>query len=75
MNYYDLPRTLGALKHSSFAGRLGQDFTVKDELRANLICHLETGQALLSDDAQRVAGPGPDMPLLLVICSRSRETT
>jgi len=46
MNYYDLPRTLGALKHSSFAGRLAQDFTVKDELRANLICRLETGQAL-----------------------------
>ena len=46
MNYYDLPRTLGALKHSSFAGRLAQDFTVKDELRANLICRLETGQTL-----------------------------
>src|SRR5580692_5736173 len=46
MNYYDLPRTLGALKHSSFAGRLAQDFTVKDELRANLICRLDTGQTL-----------------------------
>src|ERR1700689_21349 len=46
MNYYDLPRTLGTLKQSSFAGRLAQDFTVKDELRANLICRLETGQTL-----------------------------
>ena len=46
MNYYDLPRTLGALKHSTFADRLNQSLTVRDELRANLICRLQAGQPL-----------------------------
>ncbi len=46
MNYYELPRTLGALKHSSFARQLSQERTVKDELRANLICKLERGETL-----------------------------
>jgi magnesium chelatase subunit I len=46
MNNYELPRTLGALKHSSFAQRLSQERTVKDELRTNLICKLERNDAL-----------------------------
>ncbi len=46
MNYYELPRTLGALKHSSFAQQLSQERTVKDELRTNLICKLERGETL-----------------------------
>ena len=42
----DFPRTLGALRQSSFSeARLGNR-TVKDELRANLICKIQRGEAL-----------------------------
>ena len=42
----DLPRTLGALRQSSFPEtRLGQR-SVKDELRNNLICRIQRGEEL-----------------------------
>jgi magnesium chelatase subunit I len=42
----DLPRTLGALRQSSFSqAKLGQR-SVKDELRNNLICHIQRGEDL-----------------------------
>src|ERR1700678_973870 len=42
----DLPRTLGALRQSSFPeARLGGR-SVKDELRSNLICAIQRGEAL-----------------------------
>src|ERR1035438_2748562 len=40
------PQTLGALRESSFSeARIG-DRSVKDELRNNLICRLQRGEAL-----------------------------
>src|ERR1700693_2843052 len=42
----DLPRTLGALRQSSFPeAKLGQR-SVKDELRNNLICRIQRGEEL-----------------------------
>ena len=42
----DLPRTLGALRQSSFSqAKLGRR-SVKDELRNNLICRIQRGEEL-----------------------------
>ena len=42
----ELPRTFGALRASSFSeSRIGNR-TVKDELRGNLICKIQRGDAL-----------------------------
>jgi magnesium chelatase subunit I len=40
------PRTLGALRESSFSEALISNRSVKDELRSNLICKLQRGEAL-----------------------------
>ena len=42
----ELPRTLGELRTSAFSEALSGSRTVKDELRANLICKLQRGEAL-----------------------------
>lgn len=42
----ELPRTLGELRASAFSEALTGSRTVKDELRANLICKLQRGEAL-----------------------------
>jgi len=42
----ELPRTLGALRHSSFSDARIGNRTVKDELRNNLICKLQRSEAL-----------------------------
>src|SRR5579871_3833264 len=43
---WDLPRTLGALRKSSFSeDRIGSR-SVKDEIRSNLICRLQRGTPL-----------------------------
>jgi magnesium chelatase subunit I len=46
MPYTELPRTLGALRNSEFAGKCSPDHTLKEELRSNLICKLESGETL-----------------------------
>jgi magnesium chelatase subunit I len=46
MQQHDLPSTLGALRASDFADRLQPDRDLKEELRSNLICRLETGETL-----------------------------
>jgi magnesium chelatase subunit I len=42
----DLPRTLGALRQSSFSEARLADRSVKDELRNNLICKIQRGETL-----------------------------
>jgi len=42
----ELPRTLGALRRSSYAEAKLASRSVKDELRANLICKLQRGESL-----------------------------
>ena len=42
----ELPRTLGALRSSSFSEAKLAHRTVKDELRSNLICKIQRGEAL-----------------------------
>ncbi|HWB84736.1 MAG TPA: hypothetical protein VG675_11395 [Bryobacteraceae bacterium] len=42
----ELPRTLGALRESSFSEALLSSRSVKEELRNNLICKLQCGEAL-----------------------------
>jgi len=42
------PRTLGALRQSSYSEERLAGRSVKDELRANLICRLRTGDTLFS---------------------------
>lgn len=42
----ELPRTLGALRKSSFPENRLADRTVKDELRNNLICKIQRGEEL-----------------------------
>jgi magnesium chelatase subunit I len=42
----DFPRTLGALRQSSFSEARLANRNVKDELRANLICKIQRGEAL-----------------------------
>src|SRR5215472_8187959 len=42
----ELPRTLGALRQSSFSQSKLATRSVKDELRANLICKIQRGDAL-----------------------------
>ena len=42
----ELPRTLKELRNSAFSEALTGSRTVKDELRANLICKLQRGEAL-----------------------------
>jgi len=42
----ELPRTLGALRQSSFSESQLASRSVKDELRANLICKIQRGDAL-----------------------------
>jgi magnesium chelatase subunit I len=42
----ELPRTLGALRHSSFPEAKFENRSVKDELRSNLICKLQRGEEL-----------------------------
>jgi magnesium chelatase subunit I len=42
----DLPRTLGALRKSQYSQEALENRTVKDELRANLICKVQRGGAL-----------------------------
>ena len=42
----ELPRTLGELRASAFSEALSGSRDVKDELRANLICKLQRGEAL-----------------------------
>ena len=42
----DLPRTLGALRSSSFSELRFAHRTVKDELRENLICRIQSGAEL-----------------------------
>jgi magnesium chelatase subunit I len=42
----DLPRTLGALRQSSFPEAKLSQRTVKDELRNNLICRIQRGEEL-----------------------------
>ena len=49
MQKTDLPSTLGALRASRFADRLGPERDLKEELRSNLICKLS---------AKRSAVPG-----------------
>jgi len=44
--FQDLPRTLGALRSSSFAEARLANRSVKDELRNNLICKIQRGEAL-----------------------------
>jgi len=45
---WDLPRTLGALRNSAFSeARIGNR-SIKDELRSNLICKIQRGEALFS---------------------------
>ena len=43
---WDPPRTLGALRQSEFSEERIADRSVKDELRANLICKLQRGEEL-----------------------------
>ncbi len=45
-NLPDLPQTLGALRDSKFNEALLAERSVKDEMRANLICQLQRGDAL-----------------------------
>ncbi len=42
----ELPRTLGALRHSSFSESHLANRSVKDELRNNLMCKIQRGEAL-----------------------------
>jgi magnesium chelatase subunit I len=42
----ELPRTLGAIRQSSFSESKFASRSVKDELRANLICKIQRGDAL-----------------------------
>ncbi len=42
----ELPRTLGTLRDSSYSEAKIADRTVKDELRSNLICKIQRGDAL-----------------------------
>ncbi|HUI55106.1 MAG TPA: hypothetical protein VLY04_09050 [Bryobacteraceae bacterium] len=42
----ELPRTLGVLRQSSFSEARIADRSVKDELRSNLICKIQRGEAL-----------------------------
>ena len=42
----ELPRTLGALRHSSFSETTLANRSVKDELRNNLICKIQRGDTL-----------------------------
>ncbi len=42
----ELPRTLGELRSSAFSEALSGPRTVKDELRANLMCKLQRGETL-----------------------------
>src|SRR5690349_7706624 len=42
----DLPRTLGALRESSFSEARLSKRSVKDELRSNLICKIQRGETL-----------------------------
>ncbi len=44
--HWDLPRTLGALRRSSYTEERQGSRTVKDELRENLICRLQRGGEL-----------------------------
>ncbi len=46
MSHSDLPETLGELRASRFFDQHPADRTLKDELRANLICKLERGETL-----------------------------
>ncbi len=46
MPHSDLPRTLGTLRTSRFFDQLQADRTLKEELRSNLICKLDRGEAL-----------------------------
>ncbi len=46
MSHSDLPETLGELRASRFFDQHPPDRALKDELRANLICKLERGEAL-----------------------------
>ncbi|MGH9583176.1 MAG: magnesium chelatase, partial [Bryobacteraceae bacterium] len=46
MPHLDLPRTIGALRTSSYFDRLQPDRTLKEELRTNLICKLRRGETL-----------------------------
>ena len=46
MPHSDLPETLGELRASRFFDQHPPDRTLKDELRANLICKLERGETL-----------------------------
>src|SRR5690242_2603666 len=43
---WELPRTLGALRQSSFSETKIGDRSVKDELRSNLICKIQRGETL-----------------------------
>ena len=42
----ELPRTLGALRQSSFSEARLAGRSVKDELRGNLICKIQRGETL-----------------------------
>ena len=42
----ELPRTIEALRHSSFSEAKLAERSVKDELRNNLICKIQRGEAL-----------------------------
>jgi magnesium chelatase subunit I len=44
----ELPRTFGALRSSSFSESKIANRTVKDELRSNLICRIQRGDALFA---------------------------
>jgi magnesium chelatase subunit I len=46
MPYSDLPDTLGALRASRFIEQLQPERTLKEELRANLLCKLSRGEEL-----------------------------
>jgi magnesium chelatase subunit I len=46
MPHSDLPETLGELRASRFFDQHPPDRTLKDEMRANLICKLERGETL-----------------------------
>ena len=46
MPYSDLPRTLGELRSSPYFDQVQPDWTLKEELRSNLLAKLSTGETL-----------------------------
>ena len=55
----ELPNTLGALRTSNFSEDRIASRTVKDELRSNLICMLQRGEALGLPHSRSMPAIGP----------------